>query len=303
MSQQRSALGELAISFTCDPKRSLYEQFCKAQGVYEGQGKLKATVRRAGELAADDGSLDSAPSADEGTGQKSLSAIHINPTSTVCSHSSRTPPRTSNGGRRPPRTRLEWTLTAQIAWMDTPPLTSVILLGCQRQTCLWRKRMVSFFTNRGMSNCLVRCDNFFATSLDTHAVPSVAPRQSSIPSQQDYPQRGRLESRNTFQVSNSQFGNSGVPLNSSTATQQLFLVNGHTRTMHPHQKSQHVHLPTSPVPRSSFVRYSRVEECTNAWSISRGTFNYTRWNGHSSVTDATRRSLDRTIPTSISAFT
>lgn len=72
--------GEPALSFTYDPKRSLYEQFCKAQGGYEGEGELEAAVRRADELSADDGSSDNASSADEGTGQKSLSAIHSNPT-------------------------------------------------------------------------------------------------------------------------------------------------------------------------------------------------------------------------------
>jgi len=38
--------GEPAISFTYDPKRSLYEQFSKAQGVREGEGELEAAVRR-----------------------------------------------------------------------------------------------------------------------------------------------------------------------------------------------------------------------------------------------------------------
>jgi len=72
--------GEPALSFTYDPKRSLYEQFCKAQGGYEGEGELEAAVRRADELATDDGSSDNASSADEGTGQKNFSAIHSNPT-------------------------------------------------------------------------------------------------------------------------------------------------------------------------------------------------------------------------------
>ena len=72
--------GEPALSFTYDPKRSLYEQFCKAQGGYEGEGELEAAVRRADELASDDGSSDNASSADEGVSQKSLSAVHSNPT-------------------------------------------------------------------------------------------------------------------------------------------------------------------------------------------------------------------------------
>ena len=72
--------GEPALSFTYDPKRSLYEQFCKAQGGYEGEGELEAAVRRADELASDDGNSDNASSADEGAGQKSLSSIHSNPT-------------------------------------------------------------------------------------------------------------------------------------------------------------------------------------------------------------------------------
>ncbi|KAL4248773.1 STE12 transcription factor family protein [Abortiporus biennis] len=41
--------GEPALSFTYDPKRSLYEQFSKAQGAVEGEGELEAAVRRAEE--------------------------------------------------------------------------------------------------------------------------------------------------------------------------------------------------------------------------------------------------------------
>jgi len=55
--------GEPTLSFTYDPKKSLYEQFYKAQGGYQGEGKLEAAVRRADELAADDGSSDKASSA------------------------------------------------------------------------------------------------------------------------------------------------------------------------------------------------------------------------------------------------
>ena len=72
--------GEPALSFTYDPKRSLHEQFCKAQGGYENEGSLETAIRLADELAAVDGSPDKASSADEGTGQKSMSAIHSNPT-------------------------------------------------------------------------------------------------------------------------------------------------------------------------------------------------------------------------------
>ncbi|CAL1697690.1 unnamed protein product [Somion occarium] len=42
-------IGEPALSFTYDPKRSLYEQFSKAQGAVEGEGELEAAVRRADE--------------------------------------------------------------------------------------------------------------------------------------------------------------------------------------------------------------------------------------------------------------
>ncbi|KAF5378534.1 hypothetical protein D9615_007191 [Tricholomella constricta] len=38
-------LGEPALSFTYDPKKSLYEQFSKAQGGREGEGELEAAVR------------------------------------------------------------------------------------------------------------------------------------------------------------------------------------------------------------------------------------------------------------------
>ncbi|KAG6860903.1 hypothetical protein C0995_006157 [Termitomyces sp. Mi166 len=38
-------VGEPALSFTYDPKKSLYEQFSKAQGVREGEGELETAVR------------------------------------------------------------------------------------------------------------------------------------------------------------------------------------------------------------------------------------------------------------------
>ncbi|KAF9468386.1 hypothetical protein BDZ94DRAFT_1209448 [Collybia nuda] len=40
-------VGEPALSFTYDPKKSLYEQFSKAQGGRDGEGELEAAVRRA----------------------------------------------------------------------------------------------------------------------------------------------------------------------------------------------------------------------------------------------------------------
>ena len=42
-------VGEPALSFTYDPKRSLYEQFSKAQGAREGESELETAVRRATE--------------------------------------------------------------------------------------------------------------------------------------------------------------------------------------------------------------------------------------------------------------
>ncbi|KAI0702639.1 hypothetical protein C8Q76DRAFT_697727 [Earliella scabrosa] len=56
--------GEPALSFTYDPKRSLYEQFAKAQGHREGEGELEAAVRHADEAAAGEDS-DRAPSGSE----------------------------------------------------------------------------------------------------------------------------------------------------------------------------------------------------------------------------------------------
>lgn len=44
--------GEPALSFTYDSKKSLYEQFSKAQGGKDGEGELEAAVRRADEAAA-----------------------------------------------------------------------------------------------------------------------------------------------------------------------------------------------------------------------------------------------------------
>jgi transcription factor STE12 len=46
--------GEPALSFTYDPKRSLYEQFSKAGGGVEGEGELEAAVRRADESSSGD---------------------------------------------------------------------------------------------------------------------------------------------------------------------------------------------------------------------------------------------------------
>lgn len=40
-------VGEPALSFTYDPKRSLYEQFAKAQGIKDGESELESTLRRA----------------------------------------------------------------------------------------------------------------------------------------------------------------------------------------------------------------------------------------------------------------
>ena len=43
--------GEPALSFSYDPKRSLYEQFSRAQGAREGEGELEVAVRRADEAS------------------------------------------------------------------------------------------------------------------------------------------------------------------------------------------------------------------------------------------------------------
>ncbi|KAI0350948.1 STE-domain-containing protein [Trametes cingulata] len=45
-------VGEPALSFTYDPKRSLYEQFSKAHGARDGEGELEAAVRRADEATS-----------------------------------------------------------------------------------------------------------------------------------------------------------------------------------------------------------------------------------------------------------
>ena len=56
--------GEPALSFTYDSKRSLYEQFSKAQGGKEGEGELEAAVRRADEAAGISGDADGYASGD-----------------------------------------------------------------------------------------------------------------------------------------------------------------------------------------------------------------------------------------------
>ncbi|KAI0632755.1 hypothetical protein C8Q77DRAFT_1278921 [Trametes polyzona] len=58
-------VGEPALSFTYDPKRSLYEQFSKVHGAREGEGELEAAVRRADEARASS-TGDDAGSADGG---------------------------------------------------------------------------------------------------------------------------------------------------------------------------------------------------------------------------------------------
>ncbi|KAL6308834.1 STE like transcription factor-domain-containing protein [Sparassis latifolia] len=63
--------GEPALSFTYDPKRSLYDQFSKAQGGVEGEGELEAAVRR-----ADDSHSESEHSNDSPSGsQKAMSDV------------------------------------------------------------------------------------------------------------------------------------------------------------------------------------------------------------------------------------
>ncbi|KAI0656200.1 hypothetical protein C8Q70DRAFT_921808 [Cubamyces menziesii] len=63
-------VGEPALSFTYDPKRSLYEQFSKAHGTREGEGELEAAVRRATDdasaSASGGGSGGDAEDSDEG---------------------------------------------------------------------------------------------------------------------------------------------------------------------------------------------------------------------------------------------
>ncbi|KAI1790836.1 hypothetical protein LXA43DRAFT_462988 [Ganoderma leucocontextum] len=56
--------GEPALSFTYDPKRSLYEQFAKASGNREGEGELEAAVRRADEAADSESDRQSSSSSD-----------------------------------------------------------------------------------------------------------------------------------------------------------------------------------------------------------------------------------------------
>ncbi|KAJ3492620.1 hypothetical protein NLJ89_g11193 [Agrocybe chaxingu] len=55
-------VGEPALSFTYDPKRSLYEQFSKAQGAREGEGELETAIRIA-ERSKDAESADGGDSA------------------------------------------------------------------------------------------------------------------------------------------------------------------------------------------------------------------------------------------------
>ncbi|KAF8147834.1 hypothetical protein B0H34DRAFT_833963 [Crassisporium funariophilum] len=60
-------VGEPALSFTYDAKKSLYEQFSKAQGAREGEGELEAAVRR----AVEEGNGDAGEGAGQGQGYAS----------------------------------------------------------------------------------------------------------------------------------------------------------------------------------------------------------------------------------------
>ncbi|KAF9039888.1 hypothetical protein BJ165DRAFT_1407051 [Panaeolus papilionaceus] len=51
-------VGEPALSFTYDPKRSLYEQFSKAQGARDGEGELETAVRLNEEQGSESGDGD-----------------------------------------------------------------------------------------------------------------------------------------------------------------------------------------------------------------------------------------------------
>lgn len=170
--------GEPALSFTYDPKRSLYEQFCKAQGGYEGEGELEAAVRRADELAADDGSSDNASSADEGTGPKSLSAVHSNPS-----------------------------FHSMFSLFEGSPTYK----QRRKKTA---KNKPSMDVDRANSmdeyNAAQLRDTTGMSAADMFMAQARASRPGHLQSQHDYPPRGRLESRNTFPAPHSHFAHSGV---------------------------------------------------------------------------------------------
>jgi transcription factor STE12 len=69
--------GEPALSFTYDSKRSLYEQFSKAQGGRDGEGELEAAVRRADEAAGLSGGdvADGYGSGDGGSSSRTSSSM------------------------------------------------------------------------------------------------------------------------------------------------------------------------------------------------------------------------------------
>ena len=202
--------GEPALSFTYDPKRSLYEQFCKAQGGYEGEGELEAAVRRADELAADDGSSDNASSADEGSSQRSISAIHSNPTYHSMFSLFEGSPTYKQRRKKTAKNKSS---------MDADRANSMDEYASAQLRDSGRMSAADMFMAqaRGESpyesgNDQLTCSSTFPAAFPpADAYPSAGSRPSSIPPQQDYPQRGRLESRNTFPVSHSHFGHSQVP--------------------------------------------------------------------------------------------
>ena len=246
--------GEPALSFTYDPKRSLYEQFCKAQGGYEGEGELEAAVRRADELAGDDGSSDNASSADEGTGHKSLSAVHSNPTfhsmfslfegSPTYKQRRKKTTKNKTGMDVDRANSVDEYTTTQLR--DTTRMSAADMFMAQARG--------EFFHEQGNEQLPRSSQQFLSRTLHhTHLAPSVGSRPGPTPSQQDYPQRGRLESRNTFPVPNSHYGNSGVP-------PQFF--RNHSATL-PGEWPYMEHPPSSeiPAPASADVPRTKVFVC------------------------------------------
>lgn len=69
-------VGEPALSFTYDSKRSLYEQFAKAQGVKDGEGELESAVRRAEQDGLGTGT-SSESDADLVDGANGMGNLHI----------------------------------------------------------------------------------------------------------------------------------------------------------------------------------------------------------------------------------
>lgn len=225
--------GEPALSFTYDPKRSLYEQFCKAQGGYEGEGELEAAVRRADELT-DDGEdekscSENGSSADEVSLKKKIPPTLLNnPNTPFASMFSLFEGSPTYKQRRKKTTKKGSTdSTGRSGSVDegTPPNAPV------RDTTRMTAADMFMAQARGeLGSMSTRSSRVFILVVQHLADgflfidPRAAAIQSETQHLQPQPVRGRLEQRSTYPVNNQ-----GYPNQQNSHRQQL--VHTHSATL------------------------------------------------------------------------